>query len=351
MAGLRLNIPPVTRGLLLIELAICILYTAARLSSSSTTGGWRTAEVPYLALVPDKVLLYPWTLVTTTFVEQNLISFLIATATILFGGRYFERSWGSRGFAMTILITSLFPNVMMVPTYWAWGALMGNPNRASTPCTGSITLQAAFIVAFKQLVPEHTVSIYKGMIKFRVKHFPAIFLLLNIASGLLLGTDTAAVFATLGFLTSWIYLRFYKKQPDLTGANTSVKGDASETFAFATFFPNIMQPPIAAVSDRIFDLMCALKLCIPFSDEAVELSNQQAATRGDTGLPTFVRQSRTMGMSKREEAERRRALALRALDQRLNAAPSQPKPPTTVTPAISSDQADLGQTDYKPDDS
>jgi membrane associated rhomboid family serine protease len=345
------KLPDVTKGLLGALLVTNVIYNGIRLSYP-VGAGFRLQEVPYLALVPSQVLYYPWTLATTTFVEQNLIGLLISLATILFGGRYFERAWGSKGFAMTVLVTSLIPNIAIVPTYYIWGAIMGNTTRASTACTGGITLQAAFLVAFKQLVPEHTVSIYKGILKVRVKHFPAIFLVVNTLSGLLLGTDTALIFAWLGFMTTWIYLRFYKKQPDLTGANTSIKGDASETFAFATFFPNVLQPPVAAVCDQIFNFLCTIRVCTPFSDEAVELSNQQAASRGDAGLPLFAKQSRgKMGMSKREEAERRRALALRALDQRLNAASSsQPKPPTSVTPSISADQQALGQTDYKPDE-
>lgn len=344
------KLPDVTKGLLGALLVTAVIYNGIRLQYPIE--GFRLQEVPYLALVPAQVFYYPWTLVTTTFVEQNLIGFVVSLLTIVFGGRYFERAWGSKGFAMTVLVTSLIPNVVIVPTYYIWGAIMGNTARTSTACTGSITLQAAFLVAFKQLVPEHTVSIYKGVLKVRVKHFPAIFLLVNTLSGLLLGTDTALIFAWLGFLTTWIYLRFYKKQPDLTGANTSVKGDASETFAFATFFPNVLQPPVAALSDQIFNFMCVIKVCTPFSDEAVELSNQQAASRGDAGLPQFVKQSRgKMGMSKREEAERRRALALKALDQRLNNAGSSSQPkPTSVTPSISADQQALGQTDYRPDE-
>lgn len=102
-----------------------------------------------------------------------------------------------------------------------------------TTICGGIALQAGFLVAFKQLVPEYTVTIFKGIIKIRVKHFPAIFLLLNTLSGPIFGTDVAAVLAWLGFLSSWTYLRFYKKSyPDL-GSNQSpcLKGDASETFA------------------------------------------------------------------------------------------------------------------------
>jgi membrane associated rhomboid family serine protease len=361
MASFLRKIPDVTKGLLAATLSISVIYVSLRVADGSFGRSSDlkrpSSRVPYLALVPSQVLYYPWTLFTTTFVEQDVINFLVNTVTIVLGGRYFERAWGSKGLAMTILVTSLIPNVLIVFLYIAWGALTGNSDRANTPCTGGITIQAAFLVAFKQLVPEHTVSIYKGIVKIRVKHFPAIFLLVNTLSGIILGTDTALVFAWLGFLTTWIYLRFYKSQPDLSGSTTAVKGDASETFAFATFFPNVVQQPIAAVSDRIFDVLCAINLCTPFSDEAVELSNQQAASRGDAGLPTFVKQSRGVkGMSKREEAERRRALALRALDQRLNNASSggpsstQSRPPTSVTPSISVDQQALGQTDYRPDE-
>lgn len=34
---------------------------------------------------------------------------------------------------------------------------------------GGVAIQAGFLVAFKQLVPEHTVTIAKGIIKIRVK--------------------------------------------------------------------------------------------------------------------------------------------------------------------------------------
>jgi membrane associated rhomboid family serine protease len=296
--------------------------------------------------------LYPWTLLSSVFVEQNIVTLLINGATVLFGGRYFERAWGSKDFALVLLITSLIPNILAVPTYIIWGAVMGNTTRALTPITGGITIQAAFLVAFKQLVPEHTVSIYKGVIKMRVKHFPAIFLAANTISGLVLGTDTALVLAWLGLLTSWTYLRFYKRQPDLSGTSNErggIRGDASETFAFATFFPDVVQPPIAAVCNQIFDLFCALKLCAPFSEEAVALSNEHAAARGDAGLPTFVKQSRGFkGMSKREEAERRRALALRALDQRLNNTGTS-SGPTSVSPSVAEGHKALGQTDYHPD--
>ena len=188
-------------------------------------------------------------------------------------------------------------------------------------------------MALKQLVPEHTVTILKGIIKIRVKHFPAIFLMANTVSGVVLGTDTALVLAWLGFLTSWTYLRFYKSQTDLSGASTGgvkIRGDASETFAFAYFWPDVIQPPIAAVADSVYNALIALHVCTPFSAEEVESSNEQAIARSEGSLPSLLNPGpRRGGGGKREEAERRRALALKALDQRLLAAAANRQQPST----------------------
>ena len=187
-----------------------------------------------------------------------------------------------------------------------------------------MALQGAFLVAFKQLVPEHTVTILKGAIKIRVKHFPSLFLAANTLSGVVLGTDTALVLAWVGFMTSWTYLRFYKRQPDLSSAgtgNNQLRGDASETFSFACFWPDVIQPPVGAIADGIYNALVALRICTPFSAEDVEVGNEQATARGEGGLPNLLNPGGSRhGRSKQEEAERRRALALKALDQRLHAA-------------------------------
>lgn len=165
-------------------------------------------------------------------------------------------------------------------------------------------------------------TVLKGVVKIRVKHFPSIFVLANTISGIVVGTDTALVLAWLGFLTSWTYLRFYKTQTDISSASTGgnrIHGDASETFAFAYFWPDVVQPPIAVVADSIYNALVALHVCTPFSAEDVESSNEQATVRGEGSLPSLLNPGSRRG-GKREEAERRRALALKALDQRLQAA-------------------------------
>ncbi|OJJ49177.1 hypothetical protein ASPZODRAFT_129586 [Penicilliopsis zonata CBS 506.65] len=381
---LRVNLPPATRAFLFALLALSLLYNIARwrqLEPPKAGEPLETPIIPYLTLVPSLVIYFPWTLLTATFVEQNIFTVLLNGATLFYGGKYLERAWGSREFGKFILLVALIPSLCILPLYLLWGGITADTARGLTQICGGVSIQASFLVAFKQLVPEHTVAVYKGFIKMRVKHFPALFLLLNTLSGLLIGTDTAAVLAWLGLLTSWTYLRFYKRQPDLTGTATGglgIKGDPSETFTFACLFPDVIQPPIAFVADQIYALLVAIKLCTPFSEEDIASGNQQALARGEAGLPNLLSIGRpgggssgagvgagVRGSGKREEAERRRALALRALDQRLQAASSaaasrvQPAPhlstttspqPRPTTPTVSSGQAMLGETSYIPEE-
>lgn len=352
---MRISIPPVTRGLLGLMTALSFIYFIARLTPTLSSYPNSRSRVPYLALIPSMSLSNPWTIVTSAFVEQNIVTFAVNAANIFFGGRYLERAWGSKGYALVVAVAIVVPNLLVVPTYVFWGLIMDNSFRALTPITGAITLQAAFLVAFKQLVPEHTVSIYKGMIKMRVKHFPAVFLLLNTVSGIIIGTDTAMFLSWYAFVTTWVYLRFFKRQLDTDSVGTSgvdMKGDASETFAFATFFPNAIQPPIASICNQIYILFCSMRVITPFSDEAIASGNEQAAARGEAGLPSLTRPARgARTMGKREEAERRRALALKALDQKLTGSNTrQSAAPVTVTPLSVEEQNELGQTDYKPEE-
>lgn len=184
----------------------------------------------------------------------------------------------------------------------------------------------------------------KGVIKIRVKHFPSIFLFANTVSGVVFGTDTALVLAWLGFITSWTYLRFYKIQTDLSGSATGgakIRGDASETFAFAYFWPDIVQPPVMVVTDSIYNALIALHICTPFSAEDIESSNEQSTLRAEESLPSLLNPGGRHGGGKREEAERRRALALKALDQRLHAAASNRNHPPSMPPTTTNGQAEI----------
>jgi hypothetical protein len=223
-----------------------------------------------------------------------------------------------------------------------------------------VPVQISFLVAFSQLLPAHTATFFRGVVSLKVPRSPLIYTgLITVLSLTPLLPSTSAWLAIYGFLTSWTYLRFYKTVfPDLDSSQpTSMRGDASETFAFAEFFPGPVKPFVATLSSQIFEVLVAMRLCTPFSQ--ADLS----AARGDSFL-----QRGTPG-SARAEAERRRAIALKALDQRLHAATTNtasrapaPSPsqsggpsaqtqpqPSTQTAMTSQPGPMLGETKFEPD--
>ncbi|KAK8107830.1 eukaryotic integral membrane protein-domain-containing protein [Apiospora kogelbergensis] len=313
--------------------------------------------VEWLTLVPQLSLFYPWTFVTTTLVESNIFTLSIAGFTLFHGGRYLERAWSSREFAKFLLVVSLIPNFLCFLVLVMLFTLTRNERWTLTTVAGTIPLQISFLVAFSQLVPAHTVTLFRGILSMRVPKFPLIYIgAVTVLSLTPLLTSASLFLALFAFLTSWTYLRFYKTVfPDLDSSQpTSMRGDASETFAFAEFFPGPVKPFVAALSEQIFNALVAMRVCTPFTPG--DASTGQGGGFIPRGAPGGVR----------AEAERRRALALKALDQRLHAAtstrgssqpPNQTSGPTISTQPQSSTQtamtsqptAMLGETNYVPD--
>ena len=120
---LRLNIPPITRILLVGLLSLSILSGAIRYKSWTEESD---IVVPYLALVPQLSLMFPWTFITTTLVENNVFTLGIAGVTIFYGGRYLERAWTSSEFAKFLLVASVIPNLVCFGILVALFAITGS---------------------------------------------------------------------------------------------------------------------------------------------------------------------------------------------------------------------------------
>ncbi|KAH8811840.1 eukaryotic integral membrane protein-domain-containing protein [Xylogone sp. PMI_703] len=349
----RLNIPPITRILLITLVSQSALNAAIRYRQWT---GQNDIVVPYLVLVPQLSIIYPWTFALTSLVENNLFMLAISGSTLFYGGRYLERAWTSKEFAKFLAIVSILPNLFTFLGLTFLFAMTGSENYTLTTINGTIALQISFLVAFSQLVPAHTVTLFKGIVSLRVPRFPLLHVIAVLILTLTTLLSTASLFLVLnGFIISWTYLRFYKLAfPDLESSQSStLRGDASETFAFAEFFPSPAKEVVASISDTVFNILVAVRICTPFS--AADIS----AARGDN---SFVQRG-TPGTA-RAEAERRRALALKALDQRLHAASakaaaSAPPPsgpsvqvqpqPSTQTAMTSQPSNMLGETSYVPD--
>lgn len=131
----RLNVPPVTRALLLL---LVLLSTLNALLRWTALGKYRMAPLPQLTMVPRaSSLRFPWTFFTASFVEQNIVSFLISGATLFYGGRYLERAWNSAEFARFVLFMVTVPNLITYFVYYIWFALRG-----TSMCVGPSTLCA-----------------------------------------------------------------------------------------------------------------------------------------------------------------------------------------------------------------
>lgn len=99
----------------------------------------------------------------------------------------------------------------------------------------------------------------------------------------------------IAWITSWIYLRFYQAHPG------APRGDASDEFAFVTWFP----PPARRVLAPVFNAIHR----VAYTARVVPRNT------GYMDLELSLAQAQRSGA--REEAERRRTMALAALDARM----------------------------------
>ncbi|GAA5941741.1 uncharacterized protein JCM15063_002658 [Sporobolomyces koalae] len=318
-----LALPPATRGLTLCLIASSTVYFFLRLSAARTgldnarTGDAGTT-VPWLNLVPANVLYAPWTLVTAAFTETNMIEFLVSLLTLPLSGRYLERVWGASELVKFVLFTVIVSNGIAVVVSVIESIVLGNQQLFlhDTSYHGLEALQVGFLVAFTQLIPEHQVQMFGGILKMRVKSLPMAYVTFsNVAC--LLGYQSPYILIQFGWLVSWLYLRFLKKSE-----GSDFRGDRSETFAFHNWFPPFIQKYVAILSNFVFSLAVKFNLIQSWSSIDLESGPGSSASTNTVGGQTYT----SVPGGARAEAERRRAMALEALDRRMAS-----KPPTSST--------------------
>jgi len=121
---LRINIPPLTRVLLALLVAISVTHQITRYVFGGLDQG-------FLAIIPQWSLFYPWVYFTATFAEQNVVTLIIAGATILYAGKYLERAWSSTEFGKFVCLVTVLPNVAATFVYVFWYAITQDESRAS----------------------------------------------------------------------------------------------------------------------------------------------------------------------------------------------------------------------------
>ena len=114
---LRINIPPLTRVLLVFLVGLSVVYQAASYSASKSADPKKAAIIPWITLIPQLSVYYPWVYLTSTLAEKNVVTLLVAGATVLYGGKYLERAWGSAEFGKFLLVITLVPNAVAAILY------------------------------------------------------------------------------------------------------------------------------------------------------------------------------------------------------------------------------------------
>ncbi|KIY51290.1 DUF1751-domain-containing protein [Fistulina hepatica ATCC 64428] len=295
------SIPPVTRIFTAATIAGTVVYTWLHWTGVEST--------PYLVMVPGACLWNPWTFFTSALVETSIIEFLVTILFVPASLKYLERIWGPVETAKFILVTIVVPNIIAFGLNWI--EFIGTRNAElflyGMQYHGQMALQTALLVAFTQLIPEHQVQIL-GLITTRVKNLPMAYLTLSTVL-CIVGFQCPWIIIQFGWFVGWIYLRFYKKNHGEATGGVVTYGDRSETFSLLSWFPPLVHYPIGLLGNFVFSIATKLRL-LPAS------------------IPGDLESGMYAPVNTRAEAERRRALALKALDQRL-ANPSSPSPSTS----------------------
>ncbi|KAI8903755.1 hypothetical protein EDD86DRAFT_214159 [Gorgonomyces haynaldii] len=207
-------------------------------------------------------------------------------------GEYFVRVWGKQEFVKTFAIVSGLCQLTTLIFTFLTAIVTLDYQRLFLPQSGMGGFIFGLTVSFKQTVPEHQVRLM-GYNIVRVKHIPSIVLLLHLVL-YIFGFITWTFFMHLsGLFWMWIYTRYYKYYGDR-------RGDRSETFSFISFFPDQFAQHLKPISTTVYTLLVKYKLLPP-------LPPREQLERAEEGIPP----------QPISDSDRRKQLALRALEERL----------------------------------
>jgi membrane associated rhomboid family serine protease len=108
----RINIPPLTRSLLLLLVGLTALNALLHPATKFSLFLWFATVHPLLGIQPTQSFKFPWTFVTATFVERNVWGLITTSLTLFFGGRYLERAYGLMEIAKFIAVVCAIPNLL-----------------------------------------------------------------------------------------------------------------------------------------------------------------------------------------------------------------------------------------------
>jgi len=293
-------------------LGYCLSFSDTLIDVLSVTPGY---------LLPPRFWL--WTAFTHCFLEVHLWEVCIDVVTVVLCGKLLEPLWGGNEMLLFFLVVNVLVAVFSGFFYlFLYMCTFNTDLLFHVHIHGLAGYIAGCSVAVKQIMPDHIVV--RSPVKITNRNVPLILVLFSLLLYVVGAVEGSyATMFTLGFIISWTYLRFY--QPHSNGT----KGDMAEGFAFAKFFPNVLQPLISGFCNMIHACLVKVRIC------------RRPVKKYDVGAPSSITIS--LPGVEPQDAERRRQIALKALSERLQRTDSptswpsldedvKPPPPATHSP-------------------
>lgn len=271
----------------IILLLYCLSYSETALLSLSLTPGY---------FWPPHFWL--WTAFTYSFLEIHCWIVFIDIVTIFLVGKLLEPLWGNIEMVTFFIIVNtgvaIFSSIFY---YFLYMITFNTDHLFQTHIHGLAGYLGGVSVAVKQAMPDYV--IYRTPLgKITNSNVPLGCFIFTFIMWMIGLVECECIMFASGIIISWIYLRFYQLH-----ANGS-RGDTSDSFSFASFFPNVLQPPINAC----FGILVRLKIC-------KKRIRRYDIGASNSGGPTI---SISLPGVDNHDTERRRQIALKALKDRLS---------------------------------
>ncbi|CAI5704041.1 unnamed protein product [Peronospora effusa] len=284
---------------LLVSIGLVVLLPLLWFIGVIFTPGDETGGV--LALSVANVILRhirPWVYITAGFYHPSIVQ-LVFLVPLAFGlAKRVEPELGSFNLVRLLLFANTAAALVLFVNLFVLYIIFRNPiylEASFSGFTGGIT---ALLVAYMKPAPFATAPLLPGL---KLRFYPLVaciaFSLCTIAGivspAIPAVSLSAGPFSVLGGYFGWYYLRFYNKNRDRT------VGNVSDEFALVVLFPDFCSPLIGPLANFCFSVA---KLCGFFKKRIAQKPKM---------LPILTE------IKNDPIAERRKARAMRALDEKL----------------------------------
>ena len=226
--------------------------------------------VKFFTISPGQLLFpYNWlwsalSVLTYPFIELYFYQVVIDILVVSLSTTLIDPLWGKKELLVFFLSINVAVGILSVIHYIVIYAVKGDAVYLyGVKIYGLTGYCAAVCVSIKQLLPD-SVIVATAWGKVKNNNMPLASLtvafllyLLNLTSGV------SVITFFYGSITSWIYLRFIQYHP-----TNGTRGDLSESFAFATFFPNVLRPLVSLIADSLYTFLVKIKVCPDYASSA-----------------------------------------------------------------------------------